>query len=670
MVPELDLSSGARARLLRSGDERLFWLAAGAVAGLGLAAVAAYFCGWGLLLLAGSVAAGAGLTYWSGLGLDLEERLAYGAVIGPMASTLAAFVASLVAGLTLATVLIGLALAVAGGITGAWCERAGIRTEVAAFRAGFRMRGPLWLLLAVTWAYGLHILGQAFVATAGGLDAGLAGVYGDWAAHLTFAGSFAYGGNFPPQYPIDPGHPMSYPFMVDFWAAELVPLGVSLPSALVLTSALLMLALPAVIYLAGVRLTGRRVGSALAAVIFLCSGGFGFWNLLPDLQAHGLAILGRLPHLYTQDLEANYQLLTPVLAYLVPQRSILFGLPLALIAAALLWTAAPTKRPRRPFLFTGVVVGLAPLFHVHGYGTALALGGAWALYQRRRAWLWYLLPAALLGIPVVAWLLAGGGGSLRWLPGWYANLPPHQDGGIAFWLKNLGLFIPLLLVAQFWPGLLPNGFALWFAPIWLWFLVPNFVVFQPWEWDNTKYFVFFLLFGSLLVGAALAELGRRPFTATLAVALLVGLTLSGALDLARAADLRSSASGFVDRGGLAAAAFVRDHSDRHAILLVAPNHNEPVAMLSGRPLVVGYGGWLWTYGLEDWVTKTQAATSLLRGQGDVPGLLARYHVDYVVIGPQELSSQWGADAAYWARRGELVYSAHGYAVYRVSSLWR
>lgn len=670
MVPQLDLSGGARARLLRSGDQRLLWLAAMAVAGLGLAAVAAYFCGWGLLLLAGSVAAGAGLTCWSGLDLALEERLAYGAVIGPMASTLAAFVASLAAGLTLASVLLGLAVALAGGVAAAWRERALVRPELAAFRSGFRSRWPLWLLLAVTWAYALHILGQAFISTAGGLDAGLAGVYGDWAAHLTFASSFAYGGNFPPQYPVDPGHPMSYPFLVDFWASELVPLGVSLPSALVLTSGLLMLALPAVIYLAGVRLTGRRGGSALGAVIFLCSGGFGFWYFLPDLQAHGLASLGRLPHLYTQNLDANYQLLTPVLAYLVPQRSILFGLPLALIAAALLWTGARTERPRRPFLFTGVVVGLAPLFHVHGYGTALALGGAWALLQRRRAWLWYLVPAALLGLPVVAWLLAGGGGSLRWLPGWYANLPPHQDGGLVFWLKNLGLFIPLLLVAQFSPGLLPNGFALWFAPIWLWFLVPNFVVFQPWEWDNTKYFVFFLLFGSLLVGAAVAELGRRPFTAPLAVALLVVLTLSGALDLARTADLRTSASGFVDRGGLAAAAYVRDHTDRRATLLVAPNHNEPVAMFSGRPLVVGYGGWLWTYGLKDWNLKTQDATSLLRGQGDVRALLGRYRVDYVVIGPQELSSQWGADAAYWARTGELVYSKDGYAVYRVSSLWR
>ena len=40
-----------------------------------------------------------------------------------------------------------------------------------------------------------------------GLYAGYVNIWGDWAAHLSFAGSFAYGHNFPPRVPDRPGQP-------------------------------------------------------------------------------------------------------------------------------------------------------------------------------------------------------------------------------------------------------------------------------------------------------------------------------------------------------------------------------------------------------------------------------------------------------------------------------
>ena len=62
--------------------------------------------------------AGAGLTYLSRLPLRLEERAAFGMVIGAMAATAAGFVAALVIGLNVWSILAGLAVALAVSAAG------------------------------------------------------------------------------------------------------------------------------------------------------------------------------------------------------------------------------------------------------------------------------------------------------------------------------------------------------------------------------------------------------------------------------------------------------------------------------------------------------------------------------------------------------------------------
>jgi len=616
------------------------------------------------LYLALCALAGTGITYLSRLPLRLEERVAFGMVIGAMAAIAAGFLVALLAGLGVLSVLLGLGAALAVSAPGWRLAAAGeLAAEAADLGRRWRQAWPLWGLLAACWAFALYYLGGGYSLTPGGLLTTANGFYGDWAAHLAYAGSFAYGQNLPPEFPVDPGHPMAYPFMVDFFAASLVDLGASLTSSLVLTSGYLALALPAVVALAGARLVGSLAASAAGCLVFLLGGGLGFLNFFSDLDRLGAAALQHLPRFYTMDPDHNYQWLNPVLAYLVPQRSVLFGLAVALIVAALL-ILARERAPWQGYAVAGVVAGLAPLFHLHGYGTALALAAFWAFFDRRRAYVAFFVPALGLGLPVTLWMLQGGTTDVRWLPGWLADFPPHHDGAIWFWLKNTGLFIPALAAAQLWAGTLPPGMAARLAPLWLWFLVPNFAVFQPWEWDNTKFFIFWFLFGSLAVGALLVRLARRGVEgAVIAGILAVVLCASGGLDLARALDRTQMTALFIDSNGLAVAQWAREHTDPKAVFAVAPQHNEPVPALGGRRVVAGYGGWLWTYGLSDWVQKTDEERRILAGDPSTPDLLERDHVSYVVIGPQELA--FGASPAYWAAHGDIVYQAGGYVVYRV-----
>jgi len=643
-------------------------------AGAGLAVVVAAATGWAALPLLGCVVAGMGVTYLSGLRLTLEERLAYGTAVGALALSIADFLLAMAFGMGLATVLAGLAVTLAVSAPGWWQGRTRLDGELreAIARWWRREPWPLWALLALCWPFTLVLLSRAYRYTDQGLIAGGPWVYADWAAHLTFAGSFAYGHNFPPQFPVDPGHRMAYPFLIDLLAASFVPLGTSLTSSLVLSSALLALAFPAVMYLAGVRLIASRGGAALAVLVFTLGGGLGFLSLAGSLWRSGLAAFSQPAPLYTQDIDHNYQWLNPVLAWMLPQRSVLFGFSLALLVMAVLWlalrepdTVREGPRAWAPFAFAGVVAGLAPLGHLHAYGTVVVLAVFWALLSPRPQWTAFFVPALALGLPAVLWMASGGAASIRAQPWWLANSAGHADGPLWFWLKNTGLLIPAMAAAFLWPRLMPAGLSVQLAPIWLWFLVPNFLVFQPWDWDNTKFFAYWALFGALPVGALLARLLRGAVPGrVVAYGLAVALMLSGALDLGRALNPAVTSSQFTDEGGVRVAAWARTHTDPTALFLVAPVHNHPIPTLAGRRVVIGYPGWLWTYGLADWSDRSRDAQDMLKGSPSTIDLLHRYGVGYVVLGPQDAAIQ-GSNAAYFDRVADRIYDSGGYTVYRV-----
>ena len=83
-----------------------------------------------------------------------------------------------------------------------------------------------------------------------------------------------------------------------------------------------------------------------------------------------------------------------------------------------------------------------------------------------------------------------------------------------FWLRNVGLFLPLFAGLALLGGA-PRRLRRLTTPLWLWFIVPNLIAFHPSEWNNTKYFVFWQIAGCLLIASWLsrafsAAMARRP----------------------------------------------------------------------------------------------------------------------------------------------------------------
>jgi hypothetical protein len=402
----------------------------------------------------------------------------------------------------------------------------------------------------------------------------------------------------------------------------------------------------------------------VSVFVFLLAGGLGFVYIVGDIDRLGFQALVHLPHEYATNRDLNYWFINPVLSYLYPQRPTLFGFSIALIGLSLLWTAR-RARTWLPFLFVGILAGISPLFHVQGYGTLVLVAAFWAVMAPHRRWLAFFLPALVLGLPALISILPPTN-PLRVQYWWVANTAGHNDGFLWFWLKNAGLFIPLLLVAQFWPSLTPKRFALYFSPFWLWFLVPNVLVFHPWDWDNVHYFAFWTLFGSVMVAAVVVRLFQRSNEGrVLAVICFVGLTLAGTLDLARAADYQMSAIQLTDNDGIAVADWARTHTKSSDIFLVAPVHVEPVMSLGARKVVMGFQGWVWDLGMPDWQERLANAGRMLRGEPGTEQLLRKYGVVYVVIGPHEKEQPYGANQSYWDRRGRRVYRQGSYSVYQV-----
>ena len=114
------------------------------------------------------------------------------------------------------------------------------------------------------------------------------------------------------------------------------------------------------------------------------------------------------------------------------------------------------------------------------------------------------------------------------------------------------------------------------------------------------------------------------------------------------------------------AAWARTNTDPRAIFLTAPEHNSAIPTLGGRRVVLGYPGWIWTYGINDWTTRQQDVETMLQGKPASLDLAHRYGVTYVVIGPQERQPPFSANDGYWRVIAVLAYSNGEYKVYRIS----
>ena len=280
---------------------------------------------------------------------------------------------------------------------------------------------------------------------------------------------------------------------------------------------------------------------------------------------------------------------------------------------------------------------------------------------------------------------------------WQLNWDNKSDSYLWFYIKNLGLIFILMPIAFL--NLKKEHRLFYGASLAIW-AICEMLLFQPNPYDNNKLlFVWFaltcgivanLLMERLAVPAKKLENGAEvvdaPRTAGRYLLLLIALAaimLSGVMTLAREyvsadhIDIVTKADGkksiekvesgyqVVTKDLVDACEWIKANTEPDATFLTYNNHNNAVAMLTGRNLFVGSGTFLYYHGVD-----YQPRERLLRGLFEDPAgslyeTAREYGIDYVLIGSWERGN-YSVDMNWFAHNLECVYDSGRVLIYKIN----
>ena len=547
-------------------------------------------------------------------------------------------------------------------------DRAWNTTRNCFLRPDFQSAG-YFLFYAVVTIVLWRVFSRAVIEDQDGLSTGLLNNFGDLPFHISVITSFAFGNNFPPEDPTYAGVRFTYPFISDFVSAVFVRCGADLRQSMFIENFILGISFVGLVHRWALVMLRDKLAAIITPLLVLLNGGFGFMMLYSRaIENKGglFGVLMDLPPSFTVIPETTWRWGNAISALLIPQRGFLMGLPLATLAFTLWWLATtkerradvaskrraagkakivkqeepPSRFPlaTRRMIAAGVAAGLLPLVHAHSFVVVMAMAGCLALIKIRwREWITFFVVASAIAIPQLLWSTMNSAVDASSFFAWEVGWDHGKENPIWFWLKNTGLFIPLIFAAlliKINDYVIPRRVLLFYLPFTLCFIIPNFVKMAPWIWDNIKVLYYWWLASAPIVALLLAKLWRHGQVYRLiAISLFVFVTLSGALDVAGIALRSSNKYQVFSPDGLRFAEMVKEKTEPRSLVIHAPVHNTPV-FLTGRRSLMGYPGHIWTHGLE-FVRREGEIKRIYLGSPDADQLLTSYGIEYAVVGPQE-----------------------------------
>src|SRR5579864_9461005 len=489
-----------------------------------------------ILLLISAITGGTLLTFLFDRSTPRAARLCMGASMGLALMATVGFLLALVFGLGATTIIVTALLLLLPWLLLLNGEYrivilAALRLNPSSSASSSTGIGYLAFYLAIAILLAM-VVNRAVFERPDGIYTGVTNNLGDLPLHLQVINSFTQGQNLPPQDPTYAGVRFAYPFLVDFLAAMLVRAGAGVIFAMWLQNMVLALALVGLLHYWTILLTRNRLAGVITPLLVLFSGGLGCWLLFSESSSDGFfATLGNLQHDYTIVPSSILRWGNSLTTLFVPQRSILFGIPLAITIFCQWWLAisqqedaspsaeptatsaleqktvisaktskARSKRSRkaaalaqpeppnfylRRMVAGGLCAGLLPLIHAHTFLTVMAAAACLAIIFRSawRSWLYFFAVALIVCAPEALWLANTGGVNTRsylgWQPGW-----DHGTHNVAwFWFVNTGLFIPLLVIALVWRRgtiKLPERVLRFYVPFIFCFILLNLFKVAPW----------------------------------------------------------------------------------------------------------------------------------------------------------------------------------------------
>lgn len=530
-----------------------------------------------------------------------------------------------------------------------------------------------WVLLAVSVWITWVCAGMLHWSPRGDLIAGSYSVWGDWSAHFTFIEAFHERGAgwITGDNPLFAGEPFRYPFLSHLLTALASTLtGGSTILASLGLSLSLVFALPFIIlrFYKANGFTSRS--SLLSTLLFLFMGG---WQWMDSSLSANEPLTNQFQNasIFTQF----------VLFEIFPQRAFLFGMVILLLILTS-WL----RRVRPGFSLIALhALGLSLLVftHLHSWiamGTLLLMMACFPTNQgpdRKSRWILGVL-TLLFSIPGLAHLFlrqSDYGLSWEiWLPGWAQNpgagIHTAAEMGFAtFWLYNTGLF---LVLAGLELGLsIRAGYrrALGLGGMLL-FLIPLLINLQPYFYDNLKTFTYSFLFLAPFAGAALERilgLTKIPLWSRWGILLLVLASQTGSA----LSDFRFFDQGmqktmfFTEEEFQLAERFKTIRRNPNDLSLIVPRHNHWLPCLTGTPLLMGYPGWLWSWGIS-YSSREAEVKEILTGGSRAEELIQKYSIQYFVMPLQQGRTESGVNGPFFESRFRPVLESSSWRVYSLT----
>ena len=530
---------------------------------------------------------------------------------------------------------------------------------------------PIWLCLVgfVFAIFAFRSFCWLFYFEGGNIDIQSPFNLGDLGLHLTYIKTFANGVSLWPDSPIYVFSKLRYPVGIDLFNGILTNLGFDLRPQLAATGLLASLATFYALY---------RWGGTFTVAGFLFNGGIAGYAFL---QTHQFLDYQGTSHVSWKSIP---------LTMFVTQRGLLYAIPAGLLLLRQ-WRVkygsdSDQENQLLPVWAEYILYATMPLFHIHTFiALSIVLLVLFLTRPASRSPLLKLVAAAVLPGVIFVWLTTDkmhAGSILQWHLGWTQNVGELGMPFFWFWLFNFGVFLPLaialvgIVARQEWDGLFgrqssarqpkklgpdltssiirrAHNFELsidaaYLAAAVLIFLLTISVKTAPWEWDNIKlliwaYFITLpILWNRMLIS--------WPFSAQVGACLV--LFFSGFVSLIGGLAAGRPGYQFANRSEIDFVAAAVRRFPVEARFAGFPTYNHPL-LLSGRKMVCGYAGHLWTQGIADYAAVESQLNNLMLGQGDWKKSARELQVRYLFWGNLE-KTNYGNSTRPWEKQLPLV----------------
>lgn len=474
---------------------------------------------------------------------------------------------------------------------------------------------------------------------------------GDLSLHISFIKYLANGPAFWPDNHIFTGDKIHYPIGMDLFNSLLILINVDLIHGLVWVGLLGAIACGVALFI---------WGRAFVLAGFLFSGGLAGFKFFQTLEF--------------ADYQADLAWKSLPLAMLVTQRGLLYALPAGLLLLSS-WRNRFFLEENNKFilpLWLEVLLYTSmPIFHMHTFIILSLLLGIWffLVSQNKR---FHIVRLVLLSFPLAVFfifLLVDFSNTSSFLSvklGWMQE----KENFFVFWLHNFGIFWPLiiLILCLELPGVAESNkfnlinyldslkkFRTIFYPALLLFIVFSNIMLTPWDWDSCK----FLIWPYLILLLCLWEILICKWDYQFKYWACFLLFLSGFVCIH---------GGFKSVGGfeiykvseVIGVSKATENLPMEERFATYPTYNHPV-LLSGRKVVLGYPGWIWSHGYQT-KGKDKKLEDLMRGKKDWRDLAKELGVRYIFWGNLE-AKNYSNSTKPWKDYGTLIASGDWGEIY-------